>query len=236
MSRRCQVTLAVYALLVASLFTPLYDPFTAGRDDSWAIAVAAVAAHIGLGAGVARPWALLLPLLLGLAGFLADGAEGLSLLILFIGIPAGLLATGIGWAGAALLRRHAVAVAAAAFVLALVPVGWATVETVRRATAPHLPDALQAQLPTEESLGNLCPGAETPRKVVRRLERQTEVLIRELDRRPDWLVSYVFYYSDDPPERRDITVRELAEEQLRDLEAGGRCAPRLQRRFRDALD
>jgi hypothetical protein len=78
-----------------------------------------------------------------------------------------------------------------AFALALVPVTWATVETAQRAAARHVSDELQAQLPTEESLGNLCPGAETPPKVTRRLERQSEVLIRELERHPGWLVDYL---------------------------------------------
>jgi hypothetical protein len=35
--------------------------------------------------------------------------------------------------------------------------------------------------------------------------------------------------------RRKITIRELAEEQLADLDAGGRCAPILARRIRAAL-
>lgn len=136
--------------------------------------------------------------------------------------------------GAAALRRHAVALTLTAFACALIPVSWAGIENARRATAEHVPDAVEAQLPTDESLGNLCPDAETPRKITRRLKHQIEVLIRELDRHPGWLVSYVYYYSDDPPERKNITVRELAEEQLKDLETGGNCVRALQRRIRDA--
>ncbi len=49
-------------------------------------------------------------------------------------------------------------------------------------------------------------------------------------------MTYTYHYSDDPDERRDITIRELAQEQLHDLELGGRrCAPDLQRRLRAAL-
>lgn len=236
MPRRRQLALAVYAGLVGSLFTPLYEPLTTGRDDSWAIIVVVVAAHIGVGAGVARPWVLLLPVLFAVVAFFADGAEGLSFLILMFGIPGGLVAAGVGWAGTVVLRRHALALAPLAFGCAFLPVIWASVETARRISASHVPDAVQAHLPTDESLGNLCPGAETPRGIMRRLRRQAEVLVRELDRDPNRLVSYVYYYSDDPPERKDITVRELAEEQLRDLETGGDCLPNVQRRIRDALD
>ena len=236
MSRRHLLALVVYAGLVGSLFTPLYEPLTTGRDDSWAMAVVVVGAHIGVGAAVDRPWVLLLPVLFAVAAFFADGAEALSLLILVFGIPGGLLATALGRAGAAALRRHAVALAVTVFGCTLIPVIWATIETAQRATAPHVSGAVQARLPTDESLGNLCPGAETPRKITRRLQRQVEVLIRELDRHPNWLVAYVYYYSDDPPERRNITVLELAEEQLRDLETGGDCVPELQRRIRAALD
>ena len=234
-SRRSVVALIAYAALVGSVFTPLYTPFTTGRDDSWGIVVVLVAAHIGVGAGVARIWALLLPVVFSVAVFLAAGAEGLAFVTLLLGIPGGIVATGIGWIGAVVLRRGAAALAMTAFVCGLVVAIWAAVETTERATAQHVPAALQAQLPTELSLGNLCPGAETPRHLTARLRRQTDVLIRELHRHPDWLVSYVYYYSDDPEERTDITIRELAEEQLKDLESGGNCAPELQRRIRDAL-
>jgi hypothetical protein len=57
-----------------------------------------------------------------------------------------------------------------------------------------------------------------------------------LRRRPDRLVTYTYYYSDDPEERRDITIRELAEEQLEDIESNGPdCDPELERRIRAAM-
>jgi hypothetical protein len=44
------------------------------------------------------------------------------------------------------------------------------------------------------------------------------------------------YYSDDPQERRDITIPELAEEQLKDIESNGPdCNPELERRIRAAM-
>jgi hypothetical protein len=46
-------------------------------------------------------------------------------------------------------------------------------------------------------------------------------MIRELRRHPDWLVTYTYYYEDAPEgERKEITVRKLAEEQLADLRSG----------------
>ena len=74
MSRRSVVSLAAYAVVVAPAFTLLYEPLIQGRDDSWAILVALVGAHIGLGAGVARGRALPPPVVLPAGGFVALGA------------------------------------------------------------------------------------------------------------------------------------------------------------------
>jgi hypothetical protein len=59
------------------------------------------------------------------------------------------------------------------------------------------------------------------------------VLVRELRRRPNDLVTYTYFSEEEAPERRDITVRELAEEQLKDMDAA--CSPALQDRVRWAL-
>ena len=128
--------------------------------------------------------------------------------------------------------------AVASFVAALVPVAWAGVEQVDRSGAPHAPSELEAQLPIELSLGNLCPGAETDPATVRKLKRQAEVLLREVEAHPDWLVTYTYYYSDteDTEDTREITIEELAEEGLTSLEAGGDgCQPELQHRLREAV-
>jgi hypothetical protein len=62
------------------------------------------------------------------------------------------------------------------------------------------------------------------------------VLIVELRRRPNDLVTDTFYYADGSEERRDITIRELAEQQLESLQNGGRaCAPKLMQRLQAAL-
>jgi hypothetical protein len=76
------------------------------------------------------------------------------------------------------------------------------------------------------------------------LRRQAEVLLRELERRPDWVVRYVYVYEDGTRNPEDITVRRLAEEQLELLDGGdeeelyltGRhCEPELRERIRTGL-
>jgi hypothetical protein len=229
MDRRAGVGLAAYAVLIASLSTPLYDPLFSGDDEWWALFALLVFAHLGLGAAVGRRWVLALPVAVSLGFFLLGGAEGLAWLSLIIGAPVlmavtalGLAFRGVRWSPAPL------------FAVAALPALWGAAETARR--GEHVPASLERQLPIELSLGNLCPGAESDPELEQRLRRQTEVLIRELERRPDDLVTYTYHYSDDPEEHRDITIRELAEEQLADIESGGpRCVPELERRIRAAL-
>jgi hypothetical protein len=229
MDRRAGVGLAAYAVLIASLATPLYDPLFSGDDEWWALPGLLVFAHLGLGAAVGRWWVLAVPVVASLGFFLQGGAEALAWLWVFVGAPLLLLITGIG-----LAFRRVRWIPAVLFAVAALPTAWAAAETAER--GEHVPASLERQLPLDVSLGNLCPGAESDRAFIRDLRRQTDVMIRELERRPDDLVTYTYYYSDEPEERRDITVRELAEEQLADLEAGGRnCAPELQRRIREAL-
>jgi hypothetical protein len=233
--RGAYVALGVYVALLATLATPLYDPFESGEDDSWVIFVLLWTAHVGLGAAVARPWVLMVPVIAAIVGFLATGGEALSWLIPIYGLPIALVLTAIGWAAGRLLKRRALPVAAGVFALAAAPAAWAGVETIKRSSAPHVPENVQKQLPTDISLGNLCP-AETSRRLRRDVEQRAEVLLRELRREPDALVTFTYYWAEGGEERRDITVRELAEEQLGDLHTGGRdCAPQLQRRIEAVL-
>ncbi len=95
----------------------------------------------------------------------------------------------------------------------------------------HVPPEVQKSLPVDYSLGNLCPGAETSPALARRIAATADALIRELHRRPDDLVTYTFEYEDADSQTRDITVRELAREQLGDLD----CDPRLKRRIQAAM-
>jgi hypothetical protein len=57
------------------------------------------------------------------------------------------------------------------------------------------------------------------------------LLLGELDRRPDDLVTYTFYSEESDPETRDITVRQLAEEQISALD----CNPQLKHRIQAAM-
>ena len=105
--------------------------------------------------------------------------------------------------------------------------------------ADRLPPSVQRQLPLDISLGNLCPGAETPPELVRELRRSAEELLAQLRANPDALVTYTFYTEEEGAIRQDIPVRELAELQLDDLRSGsselGECAPDLQGRLEDGL-
>lgn len=105
--------------------------------------------------------------------------------------------------------------------------------------AERLAPSVQRQLPLDISLGNLCPGAETPPELVRELRRRADELLAQLRANPDTLVSYTFYTEEEGPIREDIPVREVAELQLDELRSGssdlGECAPDLQRRLEDGL-
>jgi len=228
------LVLGLYAAFLGSLLSPLYGPLSTGDDDTGALLVLLCAIHAGVGGGVARWWVLAFPVGLCLAAFVANGAEALAVLYLFLGLPVLTFSTALGVAIGRRLQQRSDAFAFACFAIAALPAAWAVAETLRR--GPHVSAAVQTQLPTTLSLGNLCPGAETSPGTDRDLRRRTEVLIDQLQRRPNDLVTYTYYYSDDPTEEKDITVRELAQEQLASLEDNGqRCDPRLQRRLRDAM-
>jgi hypothetical protein len=238
MTRRAVLCLLAYGLLLGSLATPLYQPFETGRDDSWAVLFVIAGAHLLVGAGIRRLWVLLLPVGYCVIAFVASGAEGLSALILVFLLPALLLVTALGW-GAGVLARERVGLLVIAFAaIAVWPAVWASTETEERSRAPHAPASLQAQLPIEYSLGNLCPHAETPPALARKIRHQGEVLLREVRRHPDWLVSYTYVYADEAETvTKDITIRELAEQELGDLASGGGedCLPSYRRRLEAGL-
>jgi hypothetical protein len=233
--RTAILALGLYAALVVSLATPLYEPLGSGRDDSWLLLVLLAAAHLGLGRAIRRAWVLASPVALSIVAFLAAGDDELAWLALLLGTPALVALTAVGWALGRGSGQHNGAIAAGLFIVALVPAAWAALDTTRR--GPSLPPSVQSRLPTQISLGNLCPGASTPADLERDVRRRAEVLIREVRRRPTHLVTYTYYSAhggDD--ERRQITIRELAEEQLKDIDADGRnCAPDLARRIRGAM-
>ena len=96
MDRTRGLALIGYVTLIGSLATPLYEPLSAGRDDSWAVLVLVVGAHLGLGAVVRRAWMLLLPILITTAAFVLEGAGGLAWLIVMFGMPVLLGVTALG--------------------------------------------------------------------------------------------------------------------------------------------
>ncbi len=101
------------------------------------------------------------------------------------------------------------------------------------------PPELIAQLPLKYGIGNLCRGADSPPWLVRRLNREVDVLVREIDRHPDWVVPYTIHYEGGDQETLELTISELGERVLDDLSyaevAGSPCAPEVRERIESAL-
>lgn len=235
--RRLVLGLVAYLLLVGSVLTPLYDPLTTGIDDTWAIGLVLVCAHLGIGVLLPHPWTLALPVGFCTLAFLVAGAGGEAWLILFFGMPLAFFVTvlgcGLGW----VLRRRAWPLGAAVFAVAVWPVAWATAETVQRAEASHVPAAVQRALPaTGGTLNEICL-PEAPAAERRLARRRFEALLVALRRRPDQLVTYTYQSEDAPDAHKDITVRELGEQELYSLAHGGNgpCLAGLRRRLHAAL-
>ncbi len=235
---RVWIALAIYVALLATVVTPLYDPFGFGEDDSWLLVVPVVGAHIALGIAIARWRVLAAPVAFSAVALVAAGAGVLTWLTPILALPVLLPVTAMAcFAGRMLRPEHAWPAALVCFGLSAVPTAAAAVETIDRSRSPHLPDRVQKQLPIRESLGNLCPGAGTPKAARRKLERGVELLVREIRRDPDALVTYTYHEADTAErDREDITVAELAEIGLDDLNSAGmRCRPDIQRKLEAAL-
>ena len=139
---RIALTLVLYAAALATLATPLYE------DDILAPAVIVVAAHVGLGIGIARWWALIVPVaaVLVLAVF---SPWWLIALPPLVGLSA------LGWLigiGPRWLRRVAAGTCCALAAVFVLSSGFSYAQR-----GPHVPADVQNALPTEYSLGNLCP-------------------------------------------------------------------------------
>jgi len=206
----------VYVMFMLSLATPLYEPLSVGDDDTWTVLLLIGGASIGAGILIGRAWSLLAGVMTCIALFVANGGEGLATLILVFGIPFFLVTTGIGLAVARFAPKGMLLpVASAAFVVALVPAALATEERNERASLQHVPRAIEAQLPTEGFLNDLCEPGVIPARYRAQSRREARALAGALRERPDQLVSYLVPYADEPPAREDRTVVELAKEQLR---------------------
>jgi len=106
-----------------------------------------------------------------------------------------------------------------------------------RSEDDRAPASVARQLPIELYLANLCPGTETPARLVRKLRRQAEVLLREAREHPSWLVEFTFYNAHGDDETRDITIRQLAHEHLQSIEDHpGPCEPELRRELEEVAD
>lgn len=233
---RAGITLVIYLSVVAVGATDIYDPLEQGRNDLWIVVIGLAGAQLALGVGIGRPWALAVAVIIVALGVLVWGHPYVLAQLITL-MP---LATGMTALGLLLARsRYATALTVAAFLTAAPGLVWGFGETIKRYDAPRVSAAFERRLPTDFHLANLCPGSVTPKRLRARLEAQAETLIREVQRRPDWLVPYTYYSSDTEPsvERREITVRELAEEELGFYEAAGpRCKGGYQARLRAALD
>lgn len=228
MDRRLAFALAVYVALMASLATPLYEPLSDGRDDSWALVVLFAGAHLAVGISVRRAWVLLLPIGLAVVGFLFSGAGGLAWLILMFGAPVLIAATALGWLLGRRLTQHTTPIALVAFIVAAVPGMWAAVETAKRGA--HVSGSAQRALPTLAPflVHDLCfkgdsrLTARTPTRPPRRARRQFAALERSLRADPNMLVTVRFALADAPGlETREMTVRELAETHLGGADPSG---------------
>jgi len=233
---RAGITLVLYLFVVGVGVTGVYDPLEQGGNDLWVVAIGLVGAQLALGIGIGRRWALAVAILIAVLAAL-DRGEPYVLFGLITLVPAAAALTALGLLLAR--SRYATALTVAAFLAAVPGLAWGLAETIERSDAPRVSAALEKRLPSDLHLANLCPGSATPKRLRARLEAQAETLIREVQRRPDWLVPYTYYYSEGEPseERKEITIRELAEEELGFYEAAGpRCTGGYQARLRAALD
>lgn len=231
MDRTRALALVAYTALMGSLVTPLYEPLSAGRDDSWAVLALIAAAHLGLGAVLRRAWMLTLPLLVVTAGFVLGGAGGLAWLIVLFGTPLLVGATALGWLLGHVAGRRAVGVAVAAFVIAVAPAAWAVSESTRR--EQHVSAREQRELPTlayvlvqdlcfrtDSGSGRLF--AEAVEAGRRRARRQFDALARSMRAHPHAVVTARFVPSDAPgTQTQQLTIRELAETHVDGAELDG---------------
>ncbi len=205
MDRTRGFALVAYLVLLGSLATPLYEPLSVRGETPWAVLAVLGGAHIGLGLVVRRGWVLVLPAVFGVLAFVASGAEGLAWLILVLELPFLVAITAAAWLTGRNLQHAATGMGIAAFAAAgCTPVA-AAIATAAR--GPDVSAALQARLPIELSLGNLCPNTQTAGPQRRMLRRSAELLITELRRRPDNLVTYTYFTEQDADgDRREITI------------------------------
>jgi hypothetical protein len=94
------------------------------------------------------------------------------------------------------------------------------------------PASVERALPIDLYLANLCPDAETDGKIVKKLRRQANALLREARAHPDWLVEFTYYDDHGDDDRELISIRQLAKEHLQSIkDEDPDCEPGLQRQL-----
>ena len=222
----------LYAVVLAVAIVPV---LLVDGDDFTAAWTGLYLAQLGLGLWVARPWVVVPALVTSAFLVLVSDFGPWGLLLMVAAAPCAVAAALAGWGGALVMTRWAPAAALAVFAFALAAGAGGVASAVDHANAEHVPPAVQRQLPLQLGFGNLCRDAQTPESLRRRIRREAEVLLRELDRRPDALVAYTYEYEGRAPETKDITIRRLAEQRLEELDRSQRCAPKLRQRLEQAL-
>lgn len=227
--------LVPYLGFLASTRTGLYEPFLSPQDDrSWLLLLVWLSSQIAVGVMVRSPWVLAVPVVVTVGAFFAQGAEALAWLFLVEALPVLTVMTLIGrWVGK-IAPRHRAGIAVGLFALSAVPGVLATVETLQRGS--RVPPAVQARLPTKQSLADLCSSEDALGQERSDLHRRGDALVRELRAHPNRTVVQDVVLADSPETgHRTLTVRRLGREQLAALEAIGGCEPKLRQQIGDAL-
>jgi hypothetical protein len=237
---------SVYAGVIASLFTGVFNPFTSvGLDRSRLILVLFIAAHLALGASWRTMWCYALPPLFAIGGLLAAAAvhNPWIALAVFIGTPAAMLLVALGQVLAAGARRIGaghlapVIIPVALFLVATAPLAEAARETYNLETAPRLNRDLAQQLPlTVPAPNSLCDGT-LPASIRAEFTAAGQALIRETRQQGGSVVQASYLAADEDPGTNYelMTVRQLTEAHLGGLRALPHCAPELQSALRAAI-
>lgn len=123
----------VLVALGATLLTGLYDPFRFGEDQSWVMLVVFGAVLVGLGAAVPGRWVFAAPVALGIGiALFAWGTD--PAFVLFLGIPVGLMLTGLGRFFVGVVLDRWAFVAGPLLAAAIGCAAWAASEQIERAS------------------------------------------------------------------------------------------------------
>lgn len=230
------VTAALCIALAASASTGLYEYLGAGTDLSWLAIITFAAAPLALGVSWPLPAAFAVTLLGGVVGFaIAAGSDDpwLAFGVAFYAVAA-LLVIAVGRLVTAGLRRAGLSrwgetrTAAVLLALSFIPLA----VSLQRSTWDKVPAAEARSLPLEDDyLANLCYSPSRGERA--RLQYEARALVKSTRTHPGWIVRTSSSGEDGTSYSRR-TVRQLAQDQLRDLEHA-HCQPALRQALRDAI-